>query len=113
MLKLLRLKALGLIVASLLILSACTTIVRVPVINEIQVSEDLKKPCAELPLITAKAGSNLEEAVLLNRVESEAVLATCAAKHLGVLTAAGLKLKPSNLTRWEIFKTKLPKFNKE
>lgn len=91
-------------------LSACTTR-QVAVVNELKVSKQLQTPCGDLPKLNANAGEPLEKAVLLNRNESESVLADCKAKHQGVMQAAGLKLPSKDkLSRWDVFKAKLPKY---
>lgn len=77
-------------------------------------ANELQRDCDTLPKLQAKAGESLEAAVLNNRAESEVVLADCKAKHLGVLQAVGLKLPSKDmLSRWDVFKSKLPKVTKE
>jgi hypothetical protein len=79
-------------------------------VNDIKVSKQLQTPCGKFPKLNAQAGEPLEKAVLVNRNESESVLADCDAKHQGVLQAAGLKMPSKDkLSRWEIFKVKLGK----
>ncbi len=50
--------------------------------------------CAPLPLLDAQVGDDLREAVLRNRVRSEAVHEECMAKHKGVLQAVGAAVIP-------------------
>ena len=74
--------------ASMLISSACTT-VSAP-LQKPQIDAALRVPCEPLPPLVANVGDDLREAVLLNRVASEAVHDECAARHRAVLKGVGV-----------------------
>jgi hypothetical protein len=98
----------------MIILSACTTVKEVPIVNDFKLSKELQEPCGKLPKLNAKVGDSLEVSILNNRAETSVVLDECSAKHQGVLQATGLKLTPAaKLSTWAKFKAKLPKPNKD
>ena len=74
----------------MLILSACTT-VQAP-LQKPQIDAALRVACEPLPQLVASIGDDLREAVLLNRVASDAVHDDCAAHHRAVLRAVGVEV---------------------
>ena len=79
------------IAALILILSACTTTAQAP-LQKLQIDASLRVVCEPLPKITASVGDDLREAILLNRVASDAVHDDCAARHRAVLRAVGVEV---------------------
>lgn len=53
------------------------------------ISDELRRECGDLPKLQVEAGTDMRKALLQNRAESEAVLASCKARHAGVLRAVG------------------------
>ena len=72
-------------------LSACTTTTQTVALKP-TIDAALRVECAPLPLLDAKVGDDLREAVLRNRVRSEAVHSECSDKLAGVLQAVGAVL---------------------
>ena len=73
----------------MLILSACTT-TQAP-LQKPQIDAALRVLCEPLPPLVANVGDDLREAVLLNRIASDAAHDECAARHRAVLKAVGLE----------------------
>lgn len=73
----------------MLTLSACTT-TQAP-LQKPQIDAALRVACEPLPPLTASIGSDLREAVLLNRVASDAAHDECTERHRAVLKAVGVE----------------------
>ena len=50
----------------------------------------LRKKCAPLPKLSVEIGDDLKAAILLNRIQSEAVHDVCAARGDSILKATGV-----------------------